>query len=389
MNRFKLICMTVALACSISAASAWTADGDSTDFDKSDLGDDFDSDVDFSNDFGSDSGENFDWNGGFTNSFVTRDMDQSEDFYPSADSEQSSLIYQNENFTQPENFERADNPSPGRHFEQYNEVMTKDYANHDMVGSVHQDKQSVELTHPPQEGEFVSDNEFAPVHQATNGDSTQHDQPIQQDGSAQADSSIQTNVAQGDSLAQNIHIQNVHSLQNNEHDHHGGLSHGILHGQHHAHYHDFGIGFGLGIGPGWGAGPFYSFIPFSSFGYYGYGGFAPYNSFGLHSSFDSFGGIGFYSGYVPVAYAGFGPYGRFESYYPSGGFPAVIADPAFPITMTSVPPSKPAYIQQQNVSQPAPEPKTNYWHYCRKPEGYYPYVRKCSDGWVKIPSQPS
>ncbi|SDW26819.1 hypothetical protein [Nitrosomonas communis] len=384
MNRFKLICMAVVLVCSVSAASAWTVDGDNADFNEGDLVDNVEADVDFNSDFE----ENFDWNGDFASSLRPRDFDPSKDFYQGADSDQSSIDYQNGNFAQPESFERTYDPSPGRDFEQYNKVMANDHANHDM-GSAHQDKQSVELAHPPQEGEFVPDDEFAPVHQATDGDATQHDQPIQQDGSAQADLSIQTNAAQGDSLAQNIHIQNIQSLQKNEHDHHGGLSHGIWHGQHHAHHHDFDIGFGLGIGPGWGFSPFYPFTPFSGFDYYGYGGFAPYSNFGFHSSYASFGGIGFYSGYVPAGYAGLGPYGRFESYYPLGGFPAVVADAAFPIAMTSTPASKPTYIQQQNVSQPAAAIKTNYWHYCRKPEGYYPYVRKCPDGWVKIPPQPS
>jgi len=31
-----------------------------------------------------------------------------------------------------------------------------------------------------------------------------------------------------------------------------------------------------------------------------------------------------------------------------------------------------------------------YWYYCRKPEGYYPYVKKCPDGWMKVvPTTPS
>ena len=380
MNRFKLICMAGALVYLVSSASAWTADGNHADFDGGDFGGDLDTDVDFGE---TGFGETFDWNGDFASNF-----DQREDFYQDADFDQSSIIYQNGNFSQPENFEQADNPSPGRDFEQLNDFMASDHSNHD-IGSAHQDKQSVELALPPKEGELVQDEEFAPVHQAANADPTQHDPSTQEGESVQVDPSIHTNVAQSDSLTQNINIQNVQSVHNNAHDNHGGLSHGIWHGQHHAHHHDFDIGFGLGIGPGLGSGPFYPFIPFSGFGYYGYGGFAPYNSFSFHSSFDSFGGMGFYSGYVPFGYAGFGPYGRFESYYPLGGFPAVMADPAFPVTMTSAPPSKPAYIQQQNVSQPAPEPKTNYWHYCRKPEGYYPYVRKCPDGWVKIPSQPS
>lgn len=38
--------------------------------------------------------------------------------------------------------------------------------------------------------------------------------------------------------------------------------------------------------------------------------------------------------------------------------------------------------------------QTGYWYYCRKPEGYYPYVERCPSGWMKVvpnstpPSQP-
>lgn len=31
-----------------------------------------------------------------------------------------------------------------------------------------------------------------------------------------------------------------------------------------------------------------------------------------------------------------------------------------------------------------------YWYYCRNPKGYYPYIKHCQDGWMKvIPSPPS
>lgn len=50
------------------------------------------------------------------------------------------------------------------------------------------------------------------------------------------------------------------------------------------------------------------------------------------------------------------------------------------------------------VQQPAPEiyvqpaPQTeepSYWYYCQDPKGYYPYVRQCPNGWMKVvPSPP-
>ncbi len=43
--------------------------------------------------------------------------------------------------------------------------------------------------------------------------------------------------------------------------------------------------------------------------------------------------------------------------------------------------------------QPAPAPRAeepNYWYYCQDPEGYYPYVKKCPKGWMKVvpPDEP-
>jgi hypothetical protein len=56
--------------------------------------------------------------------------------------------------------------------------------------------------------------------------------------------------------------------------------------------------------------------------------------------------------------------------------------------------SQPIVVQQQPevyIQQPAPRTEgTSYWYFCRKPEGYYPYVKHCPDGWLKVvpPSTP-
>jgi hypothetical protein len=41
--------------------------------------------------------------------------------------------------------------------------------------------------------------------------------------------------------------------------------------------------------------------------------------------------------------------------------------------------------------QPAPAAEApRYWDYCKKPQGYYPTVKRCPDGWMKVvpPEQP-
>jgi hypothetical protein len=51
----------------------------------------------------------------------------------------------------------------------------------------------------------------------------------------------------------------------------------------------------------------------------------------------------------------------------------------------------PVIIQQQAPDvyvQPAPQP--TYWYYCQDPAGYYPYVKQCPKGWMKVvPSPPA
>ncbi len=56
------------------------------------------------------------------------------------------------------------------------------------------------------------------------------------------------------------------------------------------------------------------------------------------------------------------------------------------------PPEPPVVIQQppviyQQPQQPPEQPY--YWYYCPDPAGYYPYIKKCPKGWIKvIPAPP-
>lgn len=70
-----------------------------------------------------------------------------------------------------------------------------------------------------------------------------------------------------------------------------------------------------------------------------------------------------------------GPY-RYYPYYPYYP-PAVI-----------VPPPSDLYVE------PAPAPEAEeprYWYYCREPKGFYPDVKRCPKGWLKVvpPENPS
>ena len=103
----------------------------------------------------------------------------------------------------------------------------------------------------------------------------------------------------------------------------------------HHHHGGWGLGPGLGFGPG--------------FGFGGFGGIG------------GFGGLGFMQPFYP---------------FPYYAYPPMLAQPAQPV-----------YIQQQNAGQSAPDSQTSFWHYCRAPEGYYPEVKDCPDGWQQIAPQ--
>ncbi|WP_305073452.1 hypothetical protein [Propionivibrio sp.] len=61
-------------------------------------------------------------------------------------------------------------------------------------------------------------------------------------------------------------------------------------------------------------------------------------------------------------------------YYPPYYPPVVIEQPAPPV-----------YIEQQPMETATP---SGYWYYCQSPEGYYPDVRECPGGWLKVLPRP-
>lgn len=92
--------------------------------------------------------------------------------------------------------------------------------------------------------------------------------------------------------------------------------------------------------------------------------------------------FGFNLGYYNPGYYGYRPYGYgYRSYYrsPFYGYPSYY--------QRAVPSAQIVYVQREEI-KPS-QPQTNYWHYCRNPEGYYPYVKKCSEGWLQVAPQPA
>lgn len=95
---------------------------------------------------------------------------------------------------------------------------------------------------------------------------------------------------------------------------------------------------------------------------YGHGGY--YNGIGLGLGLLGLGyGLGYYGG----------PY--YSPYY------------AYPPTVVTIPVTPPVYIQQSPpVTQQYPP---GYWYYCNNPDGYYPYIKECPQGWQQVDPIPS
>jgi len=81
-----------------------------------------------------------------------------------------------------------------------------------------------------------------------------------------------------------------------------------------------------------------------------------------HYSFGFNVGIPLYGppAYGPNPYWGPPPY-----YYP-------------PPTVVVVPQQPQTYVQRNQRQE------SDYWYYCQNPQGYYPYIKSCPGGWMKV-----
>jgi hypothetical protein len=96
---------------------------------------------------------------------------------------------------------------------------------------------------------------------------------------------------------------------------------------------------------------------------------------GGHSARHHHGGGWSYRGY----YGGFG-----LGFY---GWPYSYPYYSYPPTVITVPVTPPVYIQQ---SPPATQQyPSGYWYYCNNPDGYYPYIKECPNGWQQVEPRPS
>ena len=84
----------------------------------------------------------------------------------------------------------------------------------------------------------------------------------------------------------------------------------------------------------------------------------------------------------PYYYQPYYPYYSDAYYYPYGYAP--IYRPA-----TGVIVRENAYTHEAGYYEPSRRSSAgDIWYYCRESHAYYPYVRRCSGGWEKVPAVP-
>lgn len=94
-------------------------------------------------------------------------------------------------------------------------------------------------------------------------------------------------------------------------------------------------------------------------------------------------GSPYYGGYGSPYYGGY--YGGYSPYYSPYYYP-----PSYYYPQVGVAAAPPVYVEQGAGAAPAVAPQqSNFWYYCRNPEGYYPYVKECAAGWQQVSPQPA
>lgn len=94
------------------------------------------------------------------------------------------------------------------------------------------------------------------------------------------------------------------------------------------------------------------------------------------SSVGVFVGVPLYWGWPGPYYSPY--YAPYPYYYPPYyAYPPVVSSP-------------PVYIERDDADADSGRSSSgNYWYYCDRPEGYYPYVKECPGGWERVKPRPS
>lgn len=56
--------------------------------------------------------------------------------------------------------------------------------------------------------------------------------------------------------------------------------------------------------------------------------------------------------------------------------------------IVAVPASPPVYIEQGSIASTDSQEPGNWWYYCQDSQSYYPYVKECPRGWLRVAPRP-
>jgi|SRR5262245_41462127 len=65
-------------------------------------------------------------------------------------------------------------------------------------------------------------------------------------------------------------------------------------------------------------------------------------------------------------------------------YPPYYYYPPYPVVTT--PPAPTTYVEQSGA-RAAPAQGSSYWYYCPESKTYYPYVKECPAGWLRVVPQ--
>jgi hypothetical protein len=67
-------------------------------------------------------------------------------------------------------------------------------------------------------------------------------------------------------------------------------------------------------------------------------------------------------------------------------YPPYYYYPPYPYAPVAAPAAPTTYIEQGGA-QSAPSQRSSYWYYCEASKTYYPYVKECPAGWMRVVPQ--
>jgi hypothetical protein len=106
---------------------------------------------------------------------------------------------------------------------------------------------------------------------------------------------------------------------------------------------------------------------------------APASAHGYYRGY--YGGPRVTFGFYGPGYWGPGYWGGYPGYY---GYGYGYAAP--PVVVV---PSEPRIYVERDTPPASSSGQQQWWYWCPSAKGYYPYVSTCSEGWQRVPPQPS